>query len=281
MTSSAPHPVPRAALADGTLIHRLGYGVYKVPPEDTETLCATALDAGYRLLDTAALYGNEAGVGAAARAFLGSHAREELFVTSKVWNDDHGFDATLRAFDASMELLGLDQLDLYLIHWPCPSKDLYVETWRALERLRDDGRVRSIGVSNFQQAHLERLLAETGTAPVLNQVELHPYLQQRALRTFHERHGIATQAWSPLGRGHVLADADILAVAEELGRTPAQVILRWHHQRGVLTIPKASPRDRIEANLDIFGFELGDEHFAVLDALDRDRRFGSHPDQVG
>ncbi|MFJ6002342.1 aldo/keto reductase [Arthrobacter sp. NPDC092385] len=273
--------VPRTALADGTLMDVLGYGVYKVPPDDTEELCSTALDVGYRLLDTAALYGNEAGVGAAARRYLETGTREDLFITSKVWNADHGYEATLRAFDASMELLGLDQLDLYLIHWPCPSKDLYVDTWRALERLRADGRVRSIGVSNFQEAHLERLLAETGVAPVLNQVELHPYLQQSGLRSFHERHGITTQAWSPLGRGNVLVDPEIGRIAAELGRTPAQVILRWHYQHDVLTIPKASSRERISSNLDIFGFTLDDAHLSALDALDRDQRFGSHPDTVG
>ncbi|MHA7284741.1 aldo/keto reductase [Arthrobacter sp. MDT3-44] len=273
--------VPRIALADGTSIDVVGYGVYKVPPADTAHLCSTALEAGYRLLDTAALYGNEAGVGEAARAYLETGDREDLFVTSKVWNDDHGHDATLRAFDASMDLLGLDRLDLYLIHWPCPSKDLYVETWRALGRLQAEGRVRSIGVSNFQRPHLERLLAETGVVPVLNQVELHPYLQQHDLRSFHERHGIATQAWSPLGRGNVLQDPVVGRIAAELGRTPAQVILRWHLQHGILTIPKASSRERIASNLDIFGLALDDAHLAALDALDRDQRFGSHPDRVG
>ena len=273
--------VPRVALADGTSIDVVGYGVYKVPPADTAHLCSTALDAGYRLLDTAALYGNEAGVGEAARAYLETGDREDLFVTSKVWNDDHGHDATLRAFDASMDLLGLDRLDLYLIHWPCPSKDLYVETWHALGRLQAEGRVRSIGVSNFQRPHLERLLAETGVVPVLNQVELHPYLQQHDLHSFHARHGIATQAWSPLGRGNVLQDPVVGRIASELGRTPAQVILRWHLQHGILTIPKASSRERISSNLDIFGFALDDAHVAALDALDRDQRFGSHPDRVG
>ncbi|KNC17776.1 oxidoreductase [Arthrobacter sp. RIT-PI-e] len=277
MTSS----VPRRALADGTSIDVVGFGVYKVPPEDTATLCSTALDVGYRLLDTAALYGNEAGVGRAARQFLETGRREDLFVTSKVWNDDHGYDAALRAFDTSMEQLGLEYLDLYLIHWPCAAKDLYVDTWRALERLRDEGRVRSIGVSNFQQPHLERLLAETDTPPALNQVELHPYLQQRDLRAFHERHGILTQAWSPLGRGHVLEDPVIQGIADELGRTPAQVVLRWHLQQDVLTIPKASSRERIASNLAVFDVELDDAQLAALHALDRDQRFGSHPDRVG
>lgn len=277
MTSS----VPRRALADGTSIDVVGFGVYKVPPEDTAMLCSTALDVGYRLLDTAALYGNEVGVGAAARQYLETGRREELFVTSKVWNDDHGYDAALRAFDASMEHLGLEYLDLYLIHWPCAAKDLYVDTWRALERLRDEGRVRSIGVSNFQQPHLERLLAETDTPPVLNQIELHPYLQQCDLREFHDQHGILTQAWSPLGRGHVLEDPVIQGIAAELGRTPAQVILRWHLQQDVLTIPKASSRERIASNLAVFDFELDDVQLAALHGLDRDQRFGSHPDRVG
>lgn len=274
-------PAPRTTLSDGTEIDVVGYGVYKVPPEDTEALCSTALDSGYRLLDTAALYGNEAGVGAAARTFIESHDRRDLFVTSKVWNDDHGFDTALRAFDTTMDRLGLDDLDLYLIHWPCPSQDLYVETWRALERLLAEGRVRSVGVSNFQQHHLERLLAETDVVPVLNQVEMHPYLQQRDLRAFHDQHGIATQAWSPLGRGNVLADPDVARIAHDTGRTPAQVILRWHLQQGVLTIPKASSRERIAANRDVFDFELDAAHVATLDSLDRDQRFGSHPDRVG
>jgi 2,5-diketo-D-gluconate reductase A len=273
-------PVPRVQLRGGASIDVIGYGLYKVPPDDTRTLCSTALDAGYRLLDTASLYGNEEGVGAAARRYLERGGRADLFVTSKVWNEDHGYDATLLAFDTSLDLLGLDYLDLYLIHWPSAARNLYVDSWRALVRLREEGRVRAIGVSNFQRAHLERLLDETGELPALNQVELHPYLQQRELRSFHDEHGIATQAWSPLGRGNVLADPDIRRVADELGRTAAQVILRWHHQHGLLTIPKASSAERIASNLDIFGFALSGARMAVLDGLDRDHRFGSHPDRV-
>lgn len=274
-------PVPRVHLGSGVSIDVIGYGVYKVPPEDTRSLCSTALDAGYRLLDTASLYGNEAGVGAAVRAWMdGGGDRSEVFVTSKVWNEDQGFDATLRAFDTALDLLGLDHLDLYLIHWPCAARQLYVDTWRALVRLREEGRVRSIGVSNFQRPHLERLIAETGEAPALNQVELHPYLQQRDLRLFHEEQGILTQAWSPLGRGNVLTDEDIRQVAHDLGRTPAQAILRWHHQHGILTIPKASSRERIASNLDIFDCSLDGTQMAALDRLDRDQRFGSHPDRV-
>ena len=273
-------PVPRVQLRGGASIDVIGYGVYKVPPEDTQVLCSTALDAGYRLLDTASLYGNEAGVGAAARQYLEHGERTDLFITSKVWNEDHGYDATRRAFDTSLDLLGLEYLDLYLIHWPCAARNLYVDSWRALVRLRDEGRVRSIGVSNFQRPHLQRLLDETGETPALNQVELHPYLQQRDLRSFHGEHGITTQAWSPLGRGNVLADEDIRRIADDVGRTPAQVILRWHHQHGALTIPKASSAERIASNLDIFGFVLSEPQMEVLDDLDRDQRFGSHPDRV-
>lgn len=273
------HSLPHAQLADGHSMDVIGYGVYKVPPEDTERLSSTALGTGYRLIDTAALYGNEAGVGAAVRSWTGD--RDDLFVTSKVWNDAHGYDATLRAFDTSMDLLGLDRLDLYLIHWPCPAQDLYVESWRALIQLRAEGRVRSVGVSNFQQDHLQRLLDETGVLPVLNQVELHPYLQQRELRAFHEQHGILTQAWSPLGRGSVLGDPVVGELAEQLGRTSAQVVLRWHLQHGILTIPKSSTPERISSNLDIFGFVLDDRQMAALDGLDRDQRSGSHPDRVG
>ncbi len=277
MTSS----VPRTLLADGSSMDMLGYGVYKVPPEETQELCTTAFAAGYRLVDTAALYGNEAGVGAAVRSYLASGERDDLFVTSKVWNDAHGFDATLRAFDATMERIGLDRLDLYLIHWPVPSQDLYVESWRALNQLKAEGRVRSVGVSNFQQDHLQRLLDETGVVPVLNQVELHPYLQQRELRAFHDQHGIVTQAWSPLGRGKVLDDPVVVDLAARLGRTPAQVILRWHLQHGILTIPKSSSPERISSNLDIFDFELDIPQLDALDSLDRDQRSGSHPDRVG
>lgn len=271
---------PRIQLNNGSGIDPVGYGVYKVPPDTTAELCTMAIDAGYRTLDTAALYGNEEGVGQAVRQAAGTVGRSELFVTTKVWNSAHGYDATLRAFEESLRQLGLDYVDLYLIHWPCPERALYIDTYRALEQLHHEGRVRGIGVSNFQQGHLERLLEAATVTPAVNQVELHPYLQQHGLRAFHESHSIATQAWSPLGRGAVLEDEIIRGIAAECGRTPAQVILRWHYEAGNLTIPKASSPDRIAANLDIFGFELGAGHNAAIARLDRDQRFGSHPDKV-
>ncbi|WP_026549277.1 aldo/keto reductase [Arthrobacter sp. Br18] len=271
---------PKIHLNNGATIDAVGYGVYKVPPDETARLCTAAIHAGYRTLDTAALYGNEEGIGQAVRDAADTIARSELFVTTKVWNSDHGYDATLRAFEESLRRLGLDYVDLYLIHWPCPKRSLYLETYRALEQLYIEGRVRGIGVSNFQQAHLERLLDAAAVVPALNQVELHPYLRQHALRAFHESHAIATQAWSPLGRGAVLEDEVIRGIAAECRRTPAQVILRWHYDTGNLTIPKASSTERIAANLDIFDFELGAGHTAAIARLDRDQRFGSHPDTV-
>ncbi|WP_026552188.1 aldo/keto reductase [Arthrobacter sp. H20] len=276
------HKAPKIALNNGVQVDQIGYGVYKVPPDTTHDLCTMALEVGYRTIDTAAMYGNEAGVGRAVNDAVGAGwlERNEVVVTTKLWNDDHGYDSTLRAFDASQKALGLDTVDLYLIHWPCPGKDQYVDTFRALEQLYHDGRVRAVGVSNFQLPHLERLLAETSVIPAVNQVELHPYLQQHELRQFHDTHGIRTQAWSPLGRGAILTDPVIGRIATELNRTPAQVVLRWHVQSGHLVIPKASSRDRIYSNLDVFGFELSQAHLAALQDLDRDTRFGSHPDKV-
>ncbi|NOJ61518.1 aldo/keto reductase [Arthrobacter sp. 260] len=276
------HKAPKIALNNGVQIDQVGYGVYKVPPETTADLCAQALEVGYRTIDTAAMYGNEAGVGRAVTDAVnaGWLERDDVFVTTKLWNDNHGYEATLRAFDASQQALGLDDVDLYLIHWPCPDKDQYVDTFRALEQLYHDGRVRAIGVSNFQVTHLERLLAETGVIPAVNQIELHPYLQQHELRQFHDTHGIRTQAWSPLGRGAILADPVIGEIASDLDRTPAQVVLRWHVQSGNLVIPKASTRARIAGNLDIFGFDLTPGQLADIGGLERDTRFGSHPDRV-
>ncbi|MHA7140762.1 aldo/keto reductase [Arthrobacter sp. Sr33] len=276
------HKAPKIALNNGVQIDQVGYGVYKVPPETTHDLCAQALEIGYRTIDTAAMYGNEAGVGGAINDAVGAGwlERNDVFVTTKLWNDDHGYDSTLRAFDASQQALGLDSVDLYLIHWPCPARDQYVDTFRALEQLYHDGRVRAVGVSNFQLPHLERLLGETSVVPAVNQIELHPYLQQEELRQFHDAHGIRTQAWSPLGRGAILADPVIGAIAAELDRTPAQVVLRWHVQSGHLVIPKASSPDRIASNLDVFGFELSPAQLAAIEGLERNTRFGSHPDQV-
>ncbi len=276
------HKAPKIALNNGVQIDQVGYGVYKVPPETTADLCAEALEVGYRTIDTAAMYGNEAGVGRAVTNAVdaGWLERDDVFVTTKLWNDNHGYDATLRAFDASQQALGLDDVDLYLIHWPCPDKDQYVDTFRAMEQLYHDGRVRAIGVSNFQVTQLQRLLAETGVVPAVNQIELHPYLQQDELRQFHDVHGIRTQAWSPLGRGAILADPVIGGIAADLDRTPAQVVLRWPVQSGNLVIPKASTRARIAGNLDIFGFELTPGQLAAIRGLERDTRFGSHPDRV-
>ena len=275
-------PAPKIPLNNGVLMDQVGFGTYKVPSQDAAGLCREALTAGYRHVDTAALYGNEAGVGEAVRGFVadGGAKRSDVFVTSKVWNNDQGYDTTLQAFDASMSRLGLDYLDLYLIHWPCPQRGEYVNTYRALEELYASGRVRAIGVSNFQPAHLEQLLEATGIVPAVNQIELHPWLQQDQLRSLHQRLGIQTVAWSPLGRGAVLADPVVLRIAAELNRTPAQVILRWHLDSGNVVIPKASTPERIAGNLDVFSFELSDEQRAAIDGLDRGQRSGSHPDEV-
>ncbi len=260
----------------------LGYGVYKVPPADTAQLCALALDAGYRTLDTASLYGNESGVGQAVAEALaiGATVREDIFVTTKLWNSDHGYRRAHEAFAASKALLGLDYVDLYLIHWPCRGKGLALETYRALEELYRAGEVRAIGVSNFLQQDLEQLLEHADVVPAVNQVEVHPYLQQKGLRAFHDRHGITTQAWSPLGRGAVLDDPVIGRIAAELGRSPAQVILRWHQQQGVAAVVKASTGTRIAENFTIFEFELTAEQLAAIASLERGQRFGSHPAEV-
>ena len=284
---------PRLSLNNGVLIHQLGYGLYKVPAPDAEGLVATALAAGYRHFDTAAMYGNETGVARGISSQLGGDpgsggsgelfpwlSREDIFLTTKVWNSDHGYDATLRAFDESMVNLGLDYVDMYLIHWPCAARGLFPETYRALETLYREGKVRAIGVSNFQPAHLDRLLQTAEVVPAVNQIELHPWLQQAELRAMHDRLGIRTEAWSPLGRGQVLADPVVHACASEHGKTPAQVILRWHIQLGNIAIPKASSAARIRENMDIFDFELSARDMAALAGLDRGYRTGSHPDNV-
>ena len=275
---SHPPLAPMVPLADGRAIPQVGYGMYKVPAAEATRLAITALELGYRHLDTAALYGNEAEAGAAVREC--GLPREDVFVTSKVWNDDHGYDATLRAFDRSMINLGLEYVDMYLIHWPCPRPGLFQETYRALETLYREGKVRAIGVSNFQAQHLDRLLETAEVVPAVNQIELHPWLQQTELREKHRQLGIVTEAWSPLGRGQVLEDPDILALAAEHKVTAAQVILRWHLQLGHVAIPKASSWDRIRQNLDIFGFELSALDMADVAGLDRGHRTGSHPDNV-
>ncbi|GGR31810.1 aldo/keto reductase [Agromyces mediolanus] len=270
------HRAPLLPLADGAEIPQLGFGLYKVPAEDAARLALAAIDAGYRHLDTAAFYANEAEVGRAVRE--APVPREELFVTSKVWKDDNGYDETLRAFDASMGRFGLEGIELYLIHWPVPSTDRYVDSWRALVRLRDEGRVRSIGVANFHAHHVERLIAETGEAPVVNQVELHPWLPQAELRAYDAAHGILTEAWSPLARGRVLDDPVLAGIAAKHGRTPAQIVLRWHVQLGNVVIPKASSPERIRENLDVFGFALDGEDLAAIGGLESGERTGRDPD---
>lgn len=273
-----PRAVPALTLNDGHRIPQVGFGVYKVPRERTADAVVTAIGNGYRHIDTATLYANEAEVGEGVRR--SGIARDEIFVTTKVWNTDHGLDKTLRAFDTSMSLLGLDVLDLYLIHWPAPSQDRYVDTWRALERLQADGRVRSIGVSNFHPHHLERLFAETDVVPAVNQIELHPWLPQQATREFHADHGILTEAWSPLARGRVIGNPTLDAIADKHGVTAAQVVLRWHVQLGNVVIPKSVTPERIAANIDLFGFELDGEDLASIATLESGERTGRDPDDL-
>jgi 2,5-diketo-D-gluconate reductase A len=271
--------VPKVDLGSGVEIPQLGFGVWRVPADEASEVVATALDIGYRHIDTATLYENEEGVGRALRD--SGLAREEVFVTTKVWNTDQGYDETLRAFDASMERLGLDVLDLYLIHWPAPARGRTTDTWRALERLHQEGRVRAIGVSNFEPAHLRRLIDESEVVPSLNQVELHPYLQQRALREVHGELGIVTEAWSPLAKGgELLADPVVGRIAASHDRTPAQVVLRWHLDEGIVAIPKSVTPARMRENFDVLDFELDEGDLAELAKLDREGRIGAHPDDV-
>ena len=267
--------IPNLALHDGVEIPQLGFGVFQVPPEDTQEVVEQALDAGYRHIDTAGAYRNEKGVGAAIAA--SGLAREDLFVTTKLWNSEQGFETTLAAFDASLDRLGFDYVDLYLIHWPVPSEGRFVDTWRAFERIHGEGRARTIGVSNFRVEDLERLEAETETRPTVNQIELHPRLQQAELRAWHADHGIATEAWSPLAQGELLDDETIVAIAERHGKTPAQAILRWHLQLGNVVIPKSVTPARIRENLELFDFELGDAEMAEFERLDRGERIGPDP----
>ncbi|CAM4469887.1 aldo/keto reductase [Nocardia ninae] len=268
--------VPSIVLNDGNVIPQLGFGVFQVPEEDVTSVVTTALEVGYRSIDTAAVYGNEEGTGRAIRDF--GLPRDEIYVTTKVWNSEQGFDSTLRAFDASMQRLGLDYLDLYLIHWPVPKADRYVDTFRALQALKSQGRVKSIGVSNFNPAHLERVIGETGEIPAVNQIELHPRLAQRELREFHAGHAIATEAWSPLGQGTLLDDQTITSVAAAVGRTPAQVIIRWHLQLGNIVIPKSVTPSRIAENFDVFSFELSRDQMDAINALDTGSRTGGDPE---
>jgi 2,5-diketo-D-gluconate reductase A len=268
------HAIPRVPLRGGVEIPQLGFGVFQVPPEDTADVVTRALDAGYRHVDTAAGYANEEGVGQAIRA--SGLSRDEVFVATKLFNDQH--DNAPTALRRSLDELGMDYVDLYLIHWPVPSRDLYVEAWESLIDLQAEGLARAIGVSNFQPAHLDRIIAETDVVPAVNQVELHPRLQQPTLRRAHAERGIVTEAWSPLAKGGVLDDPTFLELADKHDRTPAQVVIRWHLQLGNVVIPKSVTRSRIEENLDVFGFELGEDDIAAIEELDRGQRTGPDPD---
>ncbi|WP_327592840.1 aldo/keto reductase [Streptomyces chartreusis] len=271
--------VPPIILNNGVEMPQLGFGVWQVPDDEATRAVGTALEAGYRSIDTAAIYGNEAGTGRAIAA--SGVPREDIFVTTKLWNGDQGYNSTLRAFDTSLEKLGLEYVDLYLIHWPAPSRDKYVDTYKAFEKLHADGRIRAIGVSNFLPEHLERLFGETSVVPAVNQIELHPHLQQHASRALHAERGIATEAWSPLGSGKGLLEVPaIVAIAQKHGRTPAQVVLRWHLQIGNVVIPKSVTPSRIKENIEVFDFSLDDEDLAAISALNEDRRIGSDPADV-
>jgi 2,5-diketo-D-gluconate reductase A len=269
-------PIPNVKLLDGHDMPALGFGLWQISDAEAESAASEALRAGYRSFDGAQLYENEAGLGrAVAKSGI---ARDKLFITTKVWNTAQGEKATAEAFDVSLAKLGLDYVDLYLVHWPAPKRGLYVETWKTLIRLKREGRVRSIGVSNFEPEHLETIIDASGEVPVVNQIELHPWLAQRKLRDFHRTHGIATEAWSPIGKGKLLGEPTLVALGKKHGRSPAQVVLRWHHQHGIIAIPKSVTPARIRENIDVFDFELDPTDMATIDALDRpDGRLGPHP----
>jgi 2,5-diketo-D-gluconate reductase A len=253
---------PSVALNDGAAMPQFGLGVFQTPPDETEQVVKMAVGDGYRSVDTASMYRNEEGVG---KALLG---RTDVFVTTKLGNPDHGYDEALRAFDDSMRRLSRDRLDLYLIHWPRPRTNRYVESWKAFVRLHKDGRVRSIGVSNFNRDHLERIIGETGVTPSVNQIELHPRFQQRALRAFHDERGIKTESWSPLGRGALLGEQAIAAIAAKHSKTPAQVVIRWHLDSGLIVIPKTVRLGRLKENIGALYFKLDDDDVRRIEALD-------------
>jgi 2,5-diketo-D-gluconate reductase A len=272
--------VPTITLNDGHTIPQLGFGVFLVDPQEAERIVSDALEVGYRHIDTAAIYKNEEGVGAAiAKSGI---PRDELFITTKLWNDRHQKASAHAAIDESLDKLGLDHVDLYLTHWPTPGKDDYLEAWLALEEIKAAGKTRSIGVSNHQVEHLEKLLANSDTVPAVNQIELHPAFAQRELRTFGAEHGIHIESWGPLGQGKydLFGEQAVAAAAEAHGVTPAQVVIRWHLQNGLIVFPKSNSRERIAQNFDVFGFELSADEIAAIDALDSGKRVGSHPDEV-
>ncbi len=267
---------PHVTFNDGRTIPQIGLGVWQAPDDVAVAAVETALKTGYRHVDTAAAYRNESGVGEGMRA--SGIARDDIFLTTKVWNDDQGYNETLRAMDASLKRLGTDYVDLYLIHWPSAYRGKFIDTWKALIRLRDEGKARSIGVSNFEGDYLEEIIKATGVAPALNQIQLHPRFQQQAMRAKHANLGVLTESWSPLGQGQVLADPVIAEIATRHGKSPAQVIIRWHLDSGLIVIPKSVTPSRIIENFDVFDFTLSDEDKAAIAALDRaDGRIGSDP----
>jgi len=267
---------PLALMNDGRRIPQVGFGVLQVPDDEVTAATLTAFECGYRHVDTAAIYENERGVGLAVKDC--GLPREDLFITTKVWNTDHGYDATLRAFDRSLELLGVDYVDLYLVHWPSPATGDYLATWDAVLALHDRGVARSVGVSNFHVPHLESIIERFGVVPAINQIELHPWLPQAEIRAFDAQHGILTEAWSPLAAGQLLADPALAAVGAKYGKTAAQVLIRWHLELGNVVLPKSVTPERIRQNIEVFDFGLDEEDFAAIAALETGRRTGPHPD---
>jgi diketogulonate reductase-like aldo/keto reductase len=271
-----PSTQPKIKLNDGHEMPSFGFGVWQIGNDETARAVGAAIEIGYRLIDTASMYGNEEGVGEAVRN--ASVPRQELFIATKLWNDSHGFDRAIRSFEASLKRLRLDRLDLFMIHWPAPGQDRYVDTWRALIRLREEGRATSVGVCNFNAAQLQRLADETGVFPAVNQVELHPRFQQAALRAFHAQNGIATEAWAPLGKGRLIEDATLRDIAAKHDKSTAQVILRWHRENGIIAIPKSVNPSRMRENFEAFSFDLDAEDLARIASLDSaDGRTGPDP----
>jgi diketogulonate reductase-like aldo/keto reductase len=271
--------VPVLDLNDGNKAPQLGFGVFQIPDGETADAVSAALAAGYRSIDTAAIYKNEAGVRQGIER--SGVARGDIFLTTKLWNSEQGFDSTLKAFDASIKKLGTDYVDMYLIHWPTPKHDRYVDTWKAFIRLREEGRIRSIGVSNFQPAHLDRIVKETGVSPVVNQVELHPDFAQRDVVAANTKHKVITEAWSPLGQGgDLLKNETLVSIGKKHDKSPAQVVLRWHVQLGHMVIPKSATPERIKSNIDVFDFELSADEMKAIAGLDAGKRMGPDPDEL-
>ncbi|MFF7398986.1 aldo/keto reductase [Achromobacter sp. NPDC008082] len=271
--------VPAVKLNDGNKIPQLGLGVWQVPDDQAAASVKEALAAGYRSVDTAAIYGNEAGVGAGLRA--SGVARKDLFITTKLWNDRHGYDDAHKAMDESLEKLGLAYVDLYLIHWPVAGSTKFLDAWRAMVEMKEDGRARSIGVSNFTRANLEQLMEASKVVPAVNQIELHPGFTQPDLRAFHAKHGIATESWSPLAQGGITKEKVILDLAEKHGKSPAQITLRWHLQSDLIVIPKSVTSARIRENIDVFDFELSGDEIAAIDSIKQGARLGPDPEKFG